>query len=107
MRVMDILILDVIQEYEEFKALELTKTVKQIYEDAEKINFYKNIYDFFVVYEFNKESFITSELLKVFYKGSAKKVNLIDYLWFQYLKYDDVSVSSFAQIEEFIDLATF
>lgn len=59
MRVMDILILNVIQEYEEFKAHELTMTVEQIYEDAEKINFYKNIYDFFVVYEFNKESFIT------------------------------------------------
>ena len=39
--------------------------------------------------------------------NSAKEVNLIDYLWFQYLKYDGVSVSSFAQIEEFIDLATF
>lgn len=107
MKVMDVLILNVIQEYEEFKVLELTKTVEQVYEDAEKISFYKNIYDFFVVYEFNEENFNTTELLKVLYKESAKKVNLIEYLWVQYLKYNDVSVSSFAQIEEFLDLATF
>lgn len=107
MRVMDILILNIIQEYEEFKACELTKTAEQIFEDAEKINFYKNIYDFFVEYEFNQDSFVTKELLKIYYNGSSKEVNLIDYLWFQYLKYDGVSISSFAQIEEFLDLATF
>ena len=107
MRVMDVLILNVIKEYEEFKVLELTKTAEELFEDAEKIYFYKNMHEFFVMFEFNEESFIAGEFKEICYKGSAKDVNLIEYLWFQYLKYDGVSVSSFTQIEEFLDIATF
>ena len=107
MRVMDVLILKVIMEYEEFKALELTKTAEELFEDAEKIYFYKNMHEFIIMFEFNKESYIAEGLKQIYYMRSAKDVNLIEHLWFQYLKYDDVSVSSFSQIEEFLDLATF
>jgi uncharacterized protein YegJ (DUF2314 family) len=107
MRVMDILILNVIMEYEEFKALELTKTAEELFVDAEKIYFYKSMHEFFVMFEFNEGSYIAEELKQICYKRSAKDVNLIEHLWFQYLKYDGVSVSSFSQIEEFLDLATF
>lgn len=107
MRVMDVLILNVIREYEEFKELQLKKTAEELYEDAEKIYFYKNMYEFFIMFEFNEESLIARELKEICYRGSARNVNLIEFLWFKYLKYDGVSVSSFSQIEEFLDIATF
>ena len=107
MKVMDVLILNVIKEYEEFKELQLTNTAEELYEEAEKIYFYKNMHEFFIMFGFDEESLIAKELKEICYKGATEVVNLIDYLWFQYLKYDGVSVSSFSQIEEFLDLATF
>jgi hypothetical protein len=58
MRVMDVLILNVVMEYEEFKALELTKTAEELFEEAEKIYLYKSMHEFFVMFEFNEESYI-------------------------------------------------
>ena len=107
MRVMDVLILNVVMEYEEFKAHELTKTAEELFEEVEKIYFYKNIHEFFIMFDFDDESLIAREIKEICYRGATEVVNLIDYLWFQYLKYDGVSVSSFSQIEEFLDLATF
>ena len=107
MKVMDVLILNVIKEYEEFKELQLANTTEELYKEAEKIYFYKNMHEFFIMFDFDDESLIARELKKICYKGATEVVNLIDYLWFQYLKYDGVSVSSFSQIEEFLDLATF
>ena len=107
MKVMDVIILNLVMEYEVFKDLELTKTAEELFEEAEKIYFYKNMHEFFVMFDFDDESLIARELKEIYYKGSTEVINLIDYLWFQYLKYDGVSVSSFSQIEEFLDLATF
>lgn len=107
MKVMDVIILNLIMEYEVFKALELTKTAKELFEEAEKIYFYKNIHEFFIMFDFDDEILIAREIKEICYRGATEVVNLIDYLWFQYLKYDGVSVSSFSQIVEFLDLATF
>lgn len=107
MKVMDVLILNVIKEYEEFKELQLANTAEELYKEAEKIYFYKNMHEFFIMFDFDDESIIARELKEICYKGATEVVNLIDYLWFQYLKYDEVSISSFSQIEEFLYLATF
>lgn len=107
MKIMDVIILNLVMEYEVFKDLELTKTAEELFEEAEKIYFYKNIHEFFIMFDFDDESLIAREIKEICYRGATEVLNLIDFLWLQYLKYDGVSVSSFSQIEEFLDLATF
>ena len=109
MKTVDVMILNVIREYEEFKAFETKKTKDELYEDAEKIYFYKNIHEFFQNFEFDEKSLIVSVFTDIFFgeDNEVSEVDIILFLWDCYLKYENLSVSTFSHIEELIDLATF
>jgi hypothetical protein len=109
MKEIDVLISNVISEFEEFRRNEINKPAGQIFEDAGKIYFYENICDYFKYFEFNENNSINNVLKKLFSAEERLdlKSNIIAFLWDCYLSNDCLSVSTFTDIEELIASAAF
>jgi hypothetical protein len=107
MKEIDVLISNIISEFEEFRTNEISKPAAQIFEDAGKIYFYENICDYFKFFEFDEYSHISKVIAELFLGKEILelKSNIIEFLWDCYLSNDFFSVSTFADIEEILEYA--
>lgn len=108
MKEIDVLISNVISEFEKFRTNEISRPAALIFEDAGKIYFYENICDYFKYDEFDEDDHIIEVLTDLFLINEElnPKANVIEFLWDCYLSNDSLSVSTFADIEELLEYAS-
>lgn len=108
MKEIDVLILNVISEFEEFRTTEISKPAAHVFEDSGKIYFYENICDYFKYSEFDYDDNISEILTDLFLRKEELnlKSNIIESLWNCYLSNDYLPVSTYEDIEDLIESAT-
>ena len=80
-------------EYEDFREDELSKSKEEIFDDASKINFYFELYNYFLEYEFLDDD-ITKFLSDMDYP--------LCFLWDEYLRMDGCTIGSWEDIDIFL-----
>ena len=80
-------------EYEEFKKDELGKAKEEIFDDASKINFYFELYNYFLEYDLLDED-ITKLLFDMDYP--------LEFLWDEYLMMDGCTIGNWEDIDIFL-----
>ena len=80
-------------EYEDFREDELGKAKEEIFDDASKINFYFELYNYFLEYDLLDDD-ITKFLLDMDYP--------LCFLWDEYLRMDGCTIGSWEEIDIFL-----
>ena len=80
-------------EYEAFRNEELSKTKEEIFDDASKINFYFELYNYFLEYELLDED-ITKLLSEMDYP--------LAFLWDEYLGMEGYTIGNWEEIDNFL-----
>ena len=80
-------------EYEDFRNEELSKTKEEIFDDASKINFYFELYNYFLEYELLDED-ITKLLSEMDYP--------LAFLWDECLGMEGYTIGNWEEIDNFL-----
>ena len=80
-------------EYEEFKKEELSKSKDEIFDDASRINFYFEVYNYFLE---------CGELDEEVTKLLSSKDEPMSFLWDEYLSMDGASIGTWDDMDEFL-----
>ena len=80
-------------EYEEFKKEELSKSKDEIFDDASRINFYFEVYNYFLE---------CGELDEEVTKFLSSKDEPMSFLWDEYLSMDGASIGTWDDMDEFL-----
>ena len=80
-------------EYEEFRKDELSKSKEEIFDDASKINFYFEVYNYFLE---------CGELDEEVTKLLSSKDEPMAFLWDEYLSMDGTSIGTWDDMDEFL-----
>ena len=80
-------------EYEEFRKDELSKSKEEIFDDASRINFYFEVYNYFLE---------CRELDEEVTKLLSSKDEPMSFLWDEYLSMDGASIGTWDDMDEFL-----
>ena len=80
-------------EYEEFRKDELSKTKDEVFDDASRINFYFEVYNYFLE---------CGELDEEVTKLLSSKDEPMAFLWDEYLSMDGTSIGTWDDMDEFL-----
>ena len=80
-------------EYEEFRKDELSKSKEEIFDDASRINFYFEVYNYFLE---------CGELDEEVTKLLSSKDEPMSFLWDEYLSMDGASIGTWDDMDEFL-----
>lgn len=80
-------------EYEEFRKEELSKSKEEIFDDASRINFYFEVYNYFLE---------CGELDEEVTKLLSHKDEPMAFLWDEYLSMDGASIGTWDDMDEFL-----